>query len=79
MKKNILLKILIILNIVISVGILTYIMADTLFQDVTSIESIALISVIILVLTAVLSKFFFYLIYKNDDSKKDFEVDNLFN
>ncbi len=79
MKKNILLKILIILNVAIAVSILTFIFAEQLFSNIKSIESIALIGVIITGLTVIISKVFFISIFKSDDMKKEYEADNLFN
>lgn len=79
MKKNILLKTLIILNVAIAVSILTFLLAEQIFSDITSFESIALISIIIIGLTALISKVFFISISRIDDIKKDREADNLFN
>lgn len=79
MKKNILLKILIILNVFFVVSILTYVLALMLFESITSPESLISIALIEIGLTAVISKIFFILIDKIGESKKSNEVDNLLN
>ena len=79
MKKNILLKILIILNVFFVVSILTYVLALMLFESITSPESLISIALIEIGLTAVISKIFFILIDKIGESKKTNEVDNLLN